>query len=243
MAIETIKDAVIENRDEISKNPKYCKLLIVEALFYWNKRQYSQTVKILKRALNLAYKSSKFKTVQTISYHLARVYKQWAYETKKDKYFEEAENYAKNTLPEQEKVINLSIASIKYEKNMNDLLKALKDCIDWKGDKDKDLNKLTKNEQDNTKEDKKIIITNFASWTAFTVIALLINKEKIHLFDKKVREYCSEESLLFFKEKINSQEGANIKASWYKTMDDLSNKTNNYIRLSEFYKKQAKDIT
>lgn len=246
-AIETIKDAVIENRNNISKNPKYCELLIVEALFYWNKRQYSQTVKILKDALNLAYKGSKINTVKTISYHLARAYKQWAYETNKDKYFEEAENYAKNTFPEQEKVINLSISSIRYsldKANKDEIKTALANCI---GIGKEDITNIKKN---------KIKITDFASWTAFTVIALI---EKDEIAKENVREYCAGKSLMLVEEKLYSFAGNNIKASWYNTASKLANivrkifkintkkykemtdKMNTYNSLYVFYQKQAED--
>jgi len=204
LAIETITNSIIENRESIEENPKYSKLLIVEALYCWNLRDYSRAADILEKALKLAYQGGEDKTVQTISYHLARVYKQRAFETGKDKYFKRATKYARNTFSEQKKVINLSIASIRYSKGKNGedlrtLKDELKNCMEIK-------------KENNFSETNEII--NFASLTAFTVIALC-NDDNIT--KETIRTNYAKKSLLLIEEKLNTFAGNNIKASWYRT--------------------------
>jgi len=114
LAIETITNSIIENRDNINENPKYSKLLIVETLHYWNLRDYRHAAHILEDSLKLAYRGVMDDSVKTINYHLARVYKQWGFEIGDDSYLTKATEYARNTFDEQGKVINLSVASIRY---------------------------------------------------------------------------------------------------------------------------------
>ena len=253
LAIETITQNITENRGEVEKNPKYSKLFIVEALDYWNRGDYKHAANILEKALDLSYKDGNNNTMGTINYHLARVYKQMFYEeicsndvyeyplksenwenkTAKE-YYDEVNKYVKgmgDAFASQKKVISLSIASILYyytstksiellKERGKRLIKELENCID-----------------------KQKVITDFASWTAFTVVATYKKEgqyENNELYDGLGENYYAKESLRLFEDSIHSQSGANIKMSWYRTMAQLAAKGENKVQQMEDYKSLAK---
>ena len=138
LAIETITNSIIENRENIDKYPKYSKLLIVEALHYWNLRNYYGAKNVLEKALKLAFQGVEDHTIKTVNYHLARVFKQWGFERNNNDYLKKALEFANNTFEQQKKVIKLSVASIRFDKekdeekkkkNRENLITELKNCI------------------------------------------------------------------------------------------------------------------
>ena len=234
LAIETIRNSIIENGENIKKNPIYSKLLIVESLYYWNKGDYDCAINVLEDACKLTHQGNiNSETSETIHYHLARVFKQKYSKNKKVEYKEEALKWAGLTFEPHGKVIKMSLFLIDNDNN------GLKEFI---------INHFEKNSIDEiitayADDDDGLDIDNIASMTAMPII--LIKKNDFNVTcDTRILNKCKRKLLNLYESEIHNWKGANVKASWYRTMHIFSHgatRDNKYKYLFDTYKKKAKN--
>jgi len=234
-SVTQIANLVKDRKYTVDMTPKYARLIIVEALKAYCDEDYSYAIERLEKAKELSYRDDYDDTTKIVAFHLFKAHRQKAYDLiKKErsnkkikKELEKAEDYLNLTDDSQKYGALVSIHLIRWhfitennEAKREEAIRALKDslinCFNYnRDDKYKDLVEIV----DKIKNDEETLDT-LNKQTAITTI--ILRYDLFPSINKKDLSECAKKVVKILDAAITDFNGANIKASWYLSLSQLT---------------------
>ncbi len=231
---------LVKNKEiDVESNPKYAPLLLCQGLEKYFIKRYEDAIIVLKKAEKLLSDKSPYK--QIVSFHLARTYKQFAYDVymnngqksknqlkKAENYLDKASYYVQYSPSWLQNSLELSILEIRYYSHRKLNEDARKK--DEKGIKEK-IHDMMKNESG--------LRFSFDRMTALPLYLELKGAHSRGIIEKDAR--IGEDFITYMESRISGESGENLMASWYFSMARVCNiikdynKSKLYCDLAETY--------
>ena len=234
---------LVKNKEiDVESNPKYAPLLLCQGLQKYFIKRYEDAIIVLKKAEKLLSDKSPYK--QIVSFHLARTYKQFAYDVymnnaqksknqlkKAENYLDKASYYVQYSPSWLQNSLELSILEIRYyyHRKLDEDAREK----DEKGIKEK-IHDMMKNESG--------LRFSFDRMTALPLYLELKGAQSRGIIEKDTKDTrIGEDFITYMESRISGESGENLMASWYFSMARVCNiikdynKSKLYCDLAETY--------